>query len=76
MRAGDHLVAETAVPVTGDRHTWTTVSAETAPPAEGHHDLRLTLHGDFRLASFRFTAPDDALAGDGAPAPRSEDDAR
>ncbi|MEU8694085.1 glycoside hydrolase family 3 C-terminal domain-containing protein [Streptomyces sp. NPDC048665] len=76
VRAGDRLVAETAVPVTGDRHTWTTVTVATAPPADGPHDLRLTLHGDFRLASFRFTAPDEALAGDHAPAPRSEEGAR
>ncbi|MEV6181027.1 glycoside hydrolase family 3 C-terminal domain-containing protein [Streptomyces sp. NPDC052015] len=56
IRAGDHLLTELAVPVTGDRHTWTTVTAATAASGDGHHDLWLTLHGDFRLASFRFTA--------------------
>ncbi|MFI1855315.1 glycoside hydrolase family 3 C-terminal domain-containing protein [Streptomyces sp. NPDC020480] len=57
-RAGDQLLAEFAVPVTGGRHTWTTVTAAMAARSDGHHDLCLTLHGDFRLASFRFTAPD------------------
>ncbi|WP_078067377.1 glycoside hydrolase family 3 protein [Streptomyces jeddahensis] len=56
IRAGDHLLTEIAVPVTGDHHTWTTVTAATATVGDGHHDLCLTLHGDFRLASFRFTA--------------------
>ncbi|MFI1564681.1 glycoside hydrolase family 3 C-terminal domain-containing protein [Streptomyces sp. NPDC020490] len=57
VRAGDRLIAATAVPVTGGRHTWTTVTTATTSPVDGVHDLRLTLHGDFRLASFRFDSP-------------------
>ena len=54
---GDELVAELAVPVTGDKYTWTTVSTE-LPEAvtgalSGVHDLRVTLRGGFRLAAFR-----------------------
>ncbi|MGR4880392.1 glycoside hydrolase family 3 C-terminal domain-containing protein [Streptomyces sp. LARHCF249] len=56
LRAGDRLLAEIGVPVTGDRYTWTTVAAELAAPLDGVHDLRLTLHGGFRLAAFSFTA--------------------
>ncbi|MCD9873392.1 glycoside hydrolase family 3 protein [Streptomyces guryensis] len=68
VRTGDdRLVAETAVPVTGNRYTWTTVTADAAPPGEGVHDLRLTLHGDFRLCSFRFGSAGDGTRGeDGA----------
>ncbi|MCJ1676650.1 glycoside hydrolase family 3 C-terminal domain-containing protein [Streptomyces sp. APSN-46.1] len=55
LRAGDRLLAEIDVPVTGDRYTWTTVAAELAAPPAGVHDLRLTLHGGFRLAAFGFT---------------------
>jgi beta-glucosidase len=53
--AGEQLLATVAVPVTGNRYTWTTVC--TALPAElaGVHDLWLTLRGDFRLAAFRFS---------------------
>jgi beta-glucosidase len=50
------LLAEIAVPVTGDRYEWTTVSAQLPAPAEGVHDLRVTLHGGVRLATFRLDA--------------------
>ncbi|MFE5662192.1 glycoside hydrolase family 3 C-terminal domain-containing protein [Streptomyces sp. NPDC056517] len=53
----DQVVAELDVPVTGDRYAWTTVAADLAALPEGVHDLRLTLHGDFRLAAFRFCGP-------------------
>ncbi|MET9697275.1 glycoside hydrolase family 3 C-terminal domain-containing protein [Streptomyces sp. NPDC006529] len=56
VRAGDRLLAEIAVPVTGDRYAWTTTAAALAPPPDGVHDLRLTLHGGFRLAAFGFAA--------------------
>ncbi|MCY0931717.1 glycoside hydrolase family 3 C-terminal domain-containing protein [Streptomyces sp. H27-H1] len=55
LRTGDRLLAEIGVPVTGGRYTWTTVAAELAAPSAGVHDLRLTLHGGFRLAAFSFT---------------------
>ncbi|GAA3437597.1 glycoside hydrolase family 3 C-terminal domain-containing protein [Kutzneria kofuensis] len=55
FRAGDQLLAEITVPVTGGRYAWTTVAAELPAPLAGVHDLRLTLRGDFRLAAFRFT---------------------
>lgn len=58
LRAGEQLLAEVEVPVTGDRHTWTTVTADLARQVEGVHDLRLSLHGDFRLSAFRFAASD------------------
>ncbi len=57
VRAVDRLIAATAVPVTGGRHTRTTVTTGTGSPLDGVHDLRLTPHGDFRLASFRFDSP-------------------
>ncbi|MFF8381885.1 glycoside hydrolase family 3 C-terminal domain-containing protein [Streptomyces sp. NPDC015661] len=53
LHAGELLLAEIGVPVTGHRHTWTTIAAELATPPAGVHDLRLTLHGDFRLVAFR-----------------------
>ncbi|MGW5664615.1 glycoside hydrolase family 3 C-terminal domain-containing protein [Streptomyces sp. NPDC003758] len=59
VRAGDRLLTEIAVPVTGSRYTWTTATADTAAPGDGVHDLRLTLHGAFRLAAFRFDSPAD-----------------
>ncbi|MEU1663959.1 glycoside hydrolase family 3 C-terminal domain-containing protein [Streptomyces sparsogenes] len=59
VRAGDRLLAQIAVPVTGSRYTWTTVTADAAAHGDGVHDLRLTLHGDFRLASFGFGAPEN-----------------
>lgn len=56
VRAGGRVVAEVEVPVTGDRYAWTTVTADLAAPLDGVHDLSLTLHGDYRLSSFRFGA--------------------
>lgn len=56
LHAGERLLAEIGVPVTADRYTWTTTAAELAAPVDGVHDLRLTSHGDFRLAAFRFGA--------------------
>jgi beta-glucosidase len=34
VRAGDRLVAEPAPPVTGSRHTWTTVTVDATAPGE------------------------------------------
>ncbi|MFI2433084.1 glycoside hydrolase family 3 C-terminal domain-containing protein [Streptomyces sp. NPDC018693] len=65
VRAADRLLADIDVPVTGDLYAWTTVTAVTAARGEGRHDVSLTLHGDFRLASFRFAATDDARGQDG-----------
>lgn len=62
VRAGDRLLAQIPVPVTGSRYTWTTVTADAAAHGDGVHDLRLTLHGDFRLASFDFGAPASGAA--------------
>lgn len=53
---GEELLAGISVPVTGDRYTWTTVSAALAAPVAGVHDLRVTLHGGFRLTAFRFSS--------------------
>lgn len=47
-------LAELAVPVTGDRYAWTTITAELGERPTGIHDVRVTLHGDFRLAWIRF----------------------
>lgn len=54
VRQGERGFAEIEVPVTGDRYAWATVAADFATPLDGIHDLRLTLHGAFRLAAFRF----------------------
>ncbi|MFI6114284.1 glycoside hydrolase family 3 C-terminal domain-containing protein [Kitasatospora sp. NPDC051164] len=54
VHAGNRLLAELDVPVTGDRYAWTVTTAELAAPLDGTHDLSLTLHGDVRLAAFRF----------------------
>ncbi|WP_327692724.1 glycoside hydrolase family 3 C-terminal domain-containing protein [Streptomyces sp. NBC_00459] len=64
VRAGDRLLAHVTPPVTGGRRTWTTVSADTTAPGNGVQDLQLTLHGDFRFASFSFglAAASDAIA--------------
>ena len=62
VRSGERLLAELVPPVTGSRHTWTTVAADVSVPGDGGHDLRLTLHGDFRLASFSFGTPADGAA--------------
>jgi beta-glucosidase len=52
----DRVLAEIPVPVTGGRYAWTTASAELPAAAVGVHDLRVTLHGGFRLAAFRFSS--------------------
>ena len=54
FRAGDCLLAAIAVPVTGDRYTWTTAGGPLPARWHGVHDLRLTVHGGFRLAAFCF----------------------
>jgi beta-glucosidase len=64
VRAGERLLTEIAVPVTGHRHTWTTVSAATPERYDGVHDLRITLRGAFRLASFRLDPPGDGPGGE------------
>jgi beta-glucosidase len=56
FRAGNRLLARIAVPVTGNRYTWTTVAAELPAPPDGVDNLRLTLHGSFRLDGFRFSS--------------------
>ncbi|MEV0233352.1 glycoside hydrolase family 3 C-terminal domain-containing protein [Nonomuraea sp. NPDC050786] len=52
--AGDRLLAEIPVPLTGGRYAWTSVAADLTSSPEGVHDLRVNLHGDIRLAAFRF----------------------
>ncbi|MEV4018802.1 hypothetical protein AB0J35_50750 [Nonomuraea angiospora] len=52
--AGDRLLAEIAVPDTGGRYGWTTVAPDLDSAPDGVHDLRIGLHGDVRLAAFRF----------------------
>ncbi|WP_197288544.1 glycoside hydrolase family 3 protein [Nocardia sp. NRRL S-836] len=52
------LLAEVPVPVTGDRYRWTTASAALPAPLHGVRDLRVTLHGTFRLSAFRFHSAD------------------
>ncbi|WP_433432791.1 glycoside hydrolase family 3 C-terminal domain-containing protein [Nonomuraea sp. CA-141351] len=52
--AADQLLAEIAVPDTGGRYAWTTIAADLDSALEGVHDLRISLHGDVRLAAFRF----------------------
>ncbi|MFJ6385659.1 glycoside hydrolase family 3 C-terminal domain-containing protein [Kitasatospora sp. NPDC092039] len=54
VRADGRVLAEIDVPVTGDRYAWTSTTAGLAAPLGGVHDLSLALHGDFRLAAFRF----------------------
>ncbi|WP_254552750.1 glycoside hydrolase family 3 protein [Kitasatospora sp. MMS16-BH015] len=56
LRSGGRLLAAIEVPVTGHRYAWTTTGAKLAAPLDGVHDLSLALHGDFRLAAFRFGA--------------------
>jgi beta-glucosidase len=55
FRARDRLLADIPVPVSRDRYAWTTVAAGLVAPMAGVHDLRLVLHGGFRLAAFRFS---------------------
>ncbi|GAB2805288.1 glycoside hydrolase family 3 protein [Lentzea nigeriaca] len=54
--AGEELLAEIDVPVTGDRYTWTTASTGLTSQVAGVHDLRVILHGDLRLSAFRFSS--------------------
>jgi beta-glucosidase len=54
IRAAGQLMADIAIPVTGDRYSWTTVTTALPTPPTGVHDLRLILHGTFRLAAFCF----------------------
>ncbi|MBB5801930.1 beta-glucosidase [Saccharothrix ecbatanensis] len=56
FRVADRSVAVVEVPLTGDRHTWTTATAEFPERLAGVHDLRVTLHGDVRLTAFRLTS--------------------
>jgi beta-glucosidase len=58
VRAGERTLARIDIPVTGGPYAWTTVSDEVSSAHEGGHDLHLTLHGAFRLSSFRFDGPD------------------
>ncbi|GAA3085705.1 glycoside hydrolase family 3 protein [Streptomyces roseofulvus] len=60
VRAGDRVLAELDIPVTGDRHAWRTVAGALDAPPRGVHDLRLTLHGAVRLSAFRFGRPGSA----------------
>ncbi|MEV4020906.1 carbohydrate-binding protein [Nonomuraea angiospora] len=52
--AGDRLLAEMSVPVTGSRYAWMTVAGDLTTSPDGVHDLQVNLHGDVRLAAFRF----------------------
>ncbi|MEU6784919.1 glycoside hydrolase family 3 C-terminal domain-containing protein [Nonomuraea angiospora] len=52
--AGDRLLAEMSVPVTGSRYAWMTVAGDLTTPPDGVHDLQVNVHGDVRLATFRF----------------------
>jgi beta-glucosidase len=55
FHVGDRLLAEIAVPITGDRYVWTTVAAD-LPGSLAVDDLRLTMIGAFRLAAVRFSS--------------------
>jgi beta-glucosidase len=61
FRLADRSLAVVDVPVTGDRYTWTTATAEFPERLDGVHDLWLTLHGDFRLTAFRLTSSRTAV---------------
>ncbi|WP_309115412.1 glycoside hydrolase family 3 C-terminal domain-containing protein [Saccharothrix sp.] len=52
----DRSLAVIDVPVTGGPYTWTTVVADVAEGVTGVHDVRVTLHGNFRLSTFSFTS--------------------
>jgi len=56
FRTDEGVLAELPVPATGGRYEWTTVSAALPSAVTGVHDLRVVLHGSFRLTSFRFSA--------------------
>jgi beta-glucosidase len=53
-------LAEIDVPVTGGPYSWTTVTADLEVPPTGVHELTVSVHGDFRLAAFRFSSPRSA----------------
>ena len=52
VRLGGLPAARVAVPCTGGRHRWTTVSVPLDPELRGVQDLRLVLDGEQRLAAF------------------------
>ncbi|MFI7641329.1 hypothetical protein [Nonomuraea sp. NPDC049400] len=49
------LLAEIPLPPTGGRYAWVSVAGDLGSPLAGVHDLRITLLGDVRLATFLFT---------------------
>ncbi|WP_042411409.1 glycoside hydrolase family 3 protein [Streptacidiphilus carbonis] len=53
--SGDRLLTSFAVPSTGGRYVWTTVTSPLAVPGEGNHDLRVVLTGEQRLTTLSFT---------------------
>ncbi|GAA3263818.1 glycoside hydrolase family 3 protein [Nonomuraea helvata] len=53
--AGEVLLAEIPLPPTGGRYAWVSVAGDLGSPLAGVHDLRITLRGDVRLATFLFT---------------------
>ena len=53
--AGETLLADVPVAATGDRYEWATSSAPLTSRADGVHDVRVVLHGGFRLAAVRFS---------------------
>ncbi|ROP42118.1 glycoside hydrolase family 3 protein [Saccharothrix texasensis] len=59
----DRSLGVVDVPVTGDRYTWTRAATRLQGAVDGVHDLRLSLHGDFRLAGFRLTTSPPAADG-------------
>ncbi|MFF4339109.1 glycoside hydrolase family 3 C-terminal domain-containing protein [Kitasatospora sp. NPDC001540] len=58
VEADGRVLAEIDVPTTGDRYAWTTVTAPLTGTPDGVHDLRLRLHGAFRLGDLRFGPAD------------------
>lgn len=56
LHAGERRLASLEVPVTGDRHVWTTVTVPLAEQLEGVHDLRIVLTGEQRLRTLPFTS--------------------
>ncbi|SMC92715.1 beta-glucosidase [Lentzea albidocapillata] len=56
FRTDEGVLAELPVPATGGRYEWTTISAALPSPVTGIQDLRVVLHGSFRLTAFRFSA--------------------
>ncbi|MEV4560772.1 glycoside hydrolase family 3 C-terminal domain-containing protein, partial [Kitasatospora sp. NPDC049285] len=58
VEAGGRVLADIDVPATGDRYTWTTAAAPLTHRPDGIHELRLHLHGAFRLGDLRFGRTD------------------